>query len=58
MKELFDSRVHLGHHEGTCEPLTRPYIYGQRATQHIIDLNQTVDCLKVSASFSRILGSC
>lgn len=46
MKELFDSRVHLGHHEGTCEPLTRPYIYGQRATQHIIDLNQTVDCLK------------
>ncbi|XP_065670423.1 small ribosomal subunit protein uS2m isoform X2 [Hydra vulgaris] len=45
LKKLFDSRVHLGHHEGTWNPLTRPYIYGQRSTQLIIDLNQTVECL-------------
>jgi len=48
MKELFDARVHLGHHEGAWNPATKPYIYRQRSTQHIIDLNQTVDCLKVA----------
>lgn len=46
LKTLFDARVHLGHHEGTWEPLTRPYIHGLRATQHVIDLNQTVECLQ------------
>jgi len=46
LKELFDARVHLGHHEGAYDPLTRPYIYRLRATQHIIDLNMTVECLK------------
>lgn len=47
MKQLFDARVHLGHHEGTWDPLTRPYIYGMRSTQHIIDLEKTVECLQV-----------
>jgi len=46
LKELFDARVHLGHHEGCFNPLNRPFIYGLRASQHIIDLNQTVECLQ------------
>ena len=50
MKELFDARVHLGHHEGAWNPLTAPYIHGLRATQHVINLDKTVECLKVSVS--------
>jgi len=46
LSELFDARVHLGHHEGTYEPLMRPYVYGQRAGQHIIDLQHTAQCLQ------------
>ena len=47
LREMFDARVHLGHHEGTFDPLTRPYIYGMRSTQYIIDLDKTEECLKV-----------
>ena len=50
MKELFDARVHLGHHEGAWNALTAPYIYGLRATQHVINLDKTVECLKVRVS--------
>ena len=50
--------MHLGHHEGTWEPLTRPYIYGLRSTQHIIDLEQTVECLKVRLLLRNILSNC
>lgn len=46
LKEMFDARVHLGHHEGAWDPLTRPYIYGLRSTQHVIDLNKSIQCLK------------
>lgn len=46
MKEMFDARVHLGHHEGTWDPLTRPYIHGMRSTQYIIDLEKSVECLQ------------
>lgn len=46
ISELFDAHVHLGHHEGTYEPLMRPYIYGRRAGQHIIDLEETAKCLQ------------
>jgi len=47
LKEMFDARVHLGHHEGTLDPLTSPYIYGVRSTQYIIDLEKTEECLQV-----------
>ena len=44
LKELFDARVHLGHHEGVWNPATRPYIYGKRSYNHIIDLEQSLAC--------------
>lgn len=47
LKEMFDARVHLGHHEGAWDPLTRPYIHGLRSTQHIIDLEKSMECLEV-----------
>lgn len=46
LKEMFDARVHLGHHEGAWDPLTRPYIHGLRSTQHIIDLEKSMECLE------------
>merc|ERR1712224_195006 len=48
IKELFDARVHLGHHEGCWDENTRPYIYGARGKQHVINLNETVKCLKIA----------
>ena len=47
LKEMFDARVHLGHHQGAFDPLTSPYIYGLRSTQHVIDLEKSMECLEV-----------
>ena len=50
MKELFDAKVHLGHHEGCWNPLMKRYLFGTREHQHIIDLNETVEHLRVCTS--------
>jgi len=42
LKELFSSRVHLGHTDALLDPFARQFVYGQRAGHHIIDLNKTV----------------
>ena len=47
VKDLFNAKVHLGHHEGCWNPLMKRYLYGTREHQHIIDLNQTVEHLRV-----------
>ncbi len=47
LKELFDARVHLGHHEGCWNVFMKPYIYGARAHHHIIDLNKTIVHMQV-----------
>lgn len=48
MKDLFDANVHLGHHEGCWHPLMKRYLYGTREHHHVIDLNHTVEHLRVS----------
>ena len=48
LRELFDARVHLGHEQGCWNQHMKPFIYGTRARYHVIDLNQTVEHLKVS----------
>lgn len=48
MEDLFDAKVHLGHHEGCWHPLMKRYLYGAREHHHIIDLNRTVEHLRVS----------
>ena len=48
LKEMFEARVHLGHHEGCWNPLMQRYIHGTREHFHIIDLNQTLEHMKVS----------
>ena len=54
LKEMFDARVHLGHHQGAFDPLTSPYIHGLRSTQHVIDLEKSMECLEV---FSALLDN-
>ena len=48
MRELFNARVHMGHHEGCWNPLMKPYLIGTREHYHVINLNETVRHLKVS----------
>lgn len=52
MKDLFDAKVHLGHHEGCWHPLMKRYLYGTREHHHIIDLTHTVEHLRVSKYFA------
>uniref|UniRef100_A0A8C5MMP0 Small ribosomal subunit protein uS2m n=1 Tax=Leptobrachium leishanense TaxID=445787 RepID=A0A8C5MMP0_9ANUR len=48
MKELFKSRVHLGHKKGCRHRLMEPYIFGCRLEQDIIDLDQTLSHLQLA----------
>ena len=48
LSDLFDARVHLGHHEGCWNQHMKQYIYATRAHHHIIDLNKTVKHFQVS----------
>ena len=48
VRELFDARVHLGHKTGTWNPLMKPYLYGSRAGIHIIDLDKTLEHLRLA----------
>lgn len=46
--ELFKSRVHLGHKTGMWNPLMKRYIYGCRDGIHIIDLDMTLEHLRLA----------
>jgi len=48
LSDLFDARVHLGHHEGCWNQHMKQYIYATRAHHHIIDLNKTVKHFQVA----------
>ena len=52
MKERFDARVHLGHKEGTLNPLMKPYVLGSRLKSLIIDLDQTQRLLGDALNFT------
>ncbi len=46
MKALLESGVHFGHRTNRWDPRMRPYIFTERNGIHIIDLQQTVQCLQ------------
>lgn len=54
VNDLFDTRVHLGHKTGVWNPLMLQYIKEVRAGTHVIDLNQTLDHLKLAL---KVVGS-
>lgn len=45
VKDLFNAGVHLGHAMGTLDDRMRPFIFGKRFNQLIIDLDQTAEFL-------------
>lgn len=51
LEQMLVSSVHLGHQVQQWNPKMSPYIYGERNGIHIIDLLQTLVCLKKVSNF-------
>lgn len=51
LEQMLVSSVHLGHQVKQWNPKMSPYIYGERNGIHIIDLLQTLVCLKKVCNF-------
>lgn len=51
LEKLITSSVHLGHKVKQWNPKMNPYIYGERSGIHVIDLLQTLVCLKKASNF-------
>lgn len=48
MQQMLACSMHLGHAPHRWNPRMAPYIHGERAGIHIIDLEKTVACLRVA----------
>ena len=48
MKALLESGVHFGHRTNRWDPRMKPYIFTERNGIHIIDLQQTVERMRVA----------
>ena len=46
VRQLFESRAHLGHKLGTLNPHMTPYIFGVRLGHLVFDLDQTAQRLR------------
>ena len=63
MRQLLEAGVHFGHHTRRWNPKMKPYIFGDRNSIHILNLQQTVPMLyealeavsKVAANGGRVL---
>lgn len=44
--DLFNARVHFGHHEGSLDSRMKPYIFGKRMEYIIFDLDKTAMYLR------------
>lgn len=51
LEQMLTSSVHLGHNVQQWNPKMSVYIYGERNGIHIIDLLQTLICLKKTCNF-------
>ncbi len=49
-QQLFEAGVHFGHRTKRWNPKMAKYIYGKKQGVHIIDLNQTIECLRQASS--------
>ena len=55
-KELLDAGAHFGHQKSKWNPKMAEYIFMERKGIHIIDLNQTGDCLSRACAAARQLA--
>ncbi|MFC1721434.1 30S ribosomal protein S2 [Patescibacteria group bacterium] len=51
LEELLEAGAHFGHQVAKWHPRMKPYIYTERNTVHIIDLQQTQDKLKAAQEY-------
>ncbi|XP_028830478.1 small ribosomal subunit protein uS2m [Denticeps clupeoides] len=58
LKDLFNARVHLGHKKGCRHRLMEPYLFGSRLDVDIIDLEQTVEHLRLALNFTAHVAFC
>ena len=52
VRQLLESRAHLGHKHGTLNPHMTPYIFGSRLGQLVFDLDQTAQRLREALNFT------
>ncbi len=57
MKELLEAGVHFGHQTKRWNPKMARFIFGERDGVYIIDLEQTVKCIKDATKFLKDLAS-
>jgi small subunit ribosomal protein S2 len=57
MKALLEAGVHFGHQTRRWNPKMRTFIFSERNGIHIIDLQQTVDCLEKACDFVREMAA-
>lgn len=55
LKQLLEAGAHFGHHTSYWHPKVKRYIFTQRNSIHIIDLEQTVTMLEKACTFVRDL---
>jgi small subunit ribosomal protein S2 len=51
MKSLLEAGVHFGHQKRRWNPKMKPYIFGEKNSTYIIDLQQTVDSVIAACQF-------
>lgn len=57
IKELLEAGVHFGHQTRRWNPKMKPYIYGERNGNHIIDLRQTLTQVEAASEYLKELVS-
>jgi len=57
LKQLLEAGAHFGHHTSYWHPRMKKYIFTQRNSIHIIDLEQTVTMLEKACSFAQDLAA-
>ena len=55
LKQLLEAGAHFGHHTSYWNPKAKKYIFTQRNSIHIIDLEQTVTMLEKACAFAQDL---
>ena len=56
MRDLLKAGAHFGHQTRYWNPKMAPYIYGERNGIHIIDILQTLICLKDTTNYLSKVG--
>jgi small subunit ribosomal protein S2 len=57
LKQLLEAGAHFGHHTSYWHPKAKKYIFTQRNSIHIIDLEQTVSMLEKACAFVQDLAA-